>query len=332
MNTILFTLLLVLVSLVLYFIFRIFRILDILRGSRDEISTSSSNSFHALFFVIFIIGGLSWLLWYGFTHKDLYILPVASQHGVSIERMFWLTMGLILVVLVLTHLVIGYALYSYRHRHGKRAVFHVEDDRMELIWTVGLSLALSILVYNGWRTWTKVTAPAPSDAEVVELVGYQFAWSARYGGLDNRLGGSDYRLVDVDNRTGVDFSDPFSRDDFIPREIRLPKGRPVKLVIRGLDVIHSVYMPHFKVQMYAIPGMETTFWFTPTKTTDEMRAETDDSGFNYELACNKICGNGHFSMRFLIVVEEAAAYDSWYSAQVPWLEKNPDYIVSYAVK
>ena len=70
---------------------------------------------------------------------------------------------------------------------------------------------------------------------------------------------SDYRLIDAENRTGIDFSNPAAHDDFLPREIHLLKDRPVRFSIRALDVIHSFYLPHFRAQMYAIPGMATTF-------------------------------------------------------------------------
>ena len=57
-----------------------------------------------------------------------------------------------------------------------------------------------------------------------------------------------------------------------------------------------------------------------------MRAETGNPDFNYELVCNKICGKGHFGMKYLIVVDEPAEYEKWYESQEPWLKANPDYI------
>ena len=112
----------------------------------------------------------------------------------------------------------------------------------------------------------------------------------------------------------------------MPREIHLPKGKPVLLKIRARDVLHSVFLPHFRVKMDAVPGMPTQFWFVPTKTTAEMRAETGNPDFNYELACTEICGRGHFSMRLIVVVDEPAEYEQWKSEQGSFLSKNPDYI------
>ena len=189
------------------------------------------------------------------------------------------------------------------------------------------AIALAVLVFYGLIVWNKVMAPAPENAEEIEVMGYQFAWRARYPGNDKLLGAYDYRLIDdvSGNSFGVDFTDRNAHDDFMPRELHLPKGRPVEIKIRARDVLHSFYLPHFRVKMDAVPGMPTRFSFTPTKTTEEMRAETGNPDFDYELACAEICGQGHFSMRLLVVVHEADEYDKWYKEQKPWLSQNPDF-------
>jgi cytochrome c oxidase subunit 2 len=78
--------------------------------------------------------------------------------------------------------------------------------------------------------------------------------------------------------------------------------------------------------MDAVPGIVTNFKFKPTKTTEQMRDEIGNPNFNYELACAEICGQGHFSMRLLVVVETQEQYDAWKKAQTPWLKQNPDYL------
>ena len=125
---------------------------------------------------------------------------------------------------------------------------------------------------------------------------------------------------------GMDLTDKNSFDDFTPREIHLPKGQNVLFNIRARDVLHSVYAPHFRLKMDAVPGMPTKFWFKPTKTTADMRAETGNPDFNYELACAEICGQGHFTMRLLIIVDEPADYEKWKKEQKTWLSNNPEYL------
>ena len=96
--------------------------------------------------------------------------------------------------------------------------------------------------------------------------------------------------------------------------------------IRARDVLHSVFLPHFRVKMDAVPGMPTSFAFTPKYTTAEMAAITGKPDFKYELACTEICGRGHYAMRFIVVVEEEDAYNKWFAEQKGWLETNPDYV------
>jgi cytochrome c oxidase subunit 2 len=84
--------------------------------------------------------------------------------------------------------------------------------------------------------------------------------------------------------------------------------------------------------MYAVPGMPTKFWFTPTKTTDEMRAQLGNPKFNYELACSQICGRGHFAMKAIIVVDEPDDYVAWFAQQKSFAEQNPDVLASFKQK
>jgi cytochrome c oxidase subunit 2 len=158
----------------------------------------------------------------------------------------------------------------------------------------------------------------------MEVMGYQFAWEARYPGKDGELGAFDFRKVEPTNQMGLDLDDRNSYDDFMPLEIYLPKGRAVEMKIRARDVLHSVHLPHFRQKMDAMPGMPTRLWFTPTKTTAEMREETGNPEFNYELACTEICGRGHFSMKKTVIVVEADEFDKWYAEQESWLTNNPD--------
>jgi cytochrome c oxidase subunit 2 len=78
-----------------------------------------------------------------------------------------------------------------------------------------------------------------------------------------------------------------------------------------------------RLKMDAVPGMPTRFWFVPTKTTAEMRAELKDPEFEYEIACTEICGRGHFSMRKVIEVVEPAEYQKWLAEQKTFIQQNP---------
>ena len=203
---------------------------------------------------------------------------------------------------------------------------------------------MAILITYGLTTWSDITNPDNEEAQleplVIELYAKQFQWTARYSGEDNILGSANVRNIEGANTVGIDPQDANSFDDIVAMEqLVLPKGRPVLFKFRSQDVIHSAYMPHFRAQMNCVPGMVTQFQFTPTISTEEMRAkddiqervsrineireldpEKDPYEFDFVLLCNKICGAAHYNMRFPIKVVEPAEFDEWYSEQSTFSE------------
>ena len=128
------------------------------------------------------------------------------------------------------------------------------------------------------------------------------------------MGDANYKLVEGRNTLGVEIKDKNSADDIVVREVHLPVNKPVLLKFRSRDVIHSAFLPHFRVQMNCVPGLSTQFAFTPTKTTAEMK-DTEGEDFEYVLLCNKICGSAHFNMQMKFIVESEQDYNKWISSQ-----------------
>lgn len=110
-----------------------------------------------------------------------------------------------------------------------------------------------------------------------------------------------------------DSSDMMAMNDVIARgELVLVKDKLYQFVYKSQDILHSAYFPHFRSQMNCVPGMPTTFKFTPIMTTEEMRTEKNDPKFDYILLCNKICGAAHSNMKLKVtVVESQAEFDAW---------------------
>ena len=314
----------ILIVAILVTIFRAHTLVQVMREKKPE-DIGSSNNVNGILFMVFLVLGTILFAWYSYSQFDRYTVPVSSEHGAITTQLFWITMAVTVFVFVLTHIFLFYFAYKYKHQDDQKAYFYPHNDKLEMLWTIVPAIVLTLLVFSGFRAWNNITAQAPENAEIVEITGYQFAWAFRYPGKDKQLGDYDYKLIDAENAVGVDFTDRNSLDDFMSREIHIPKGKPVLFKIRARDVIHSVYAPNFRMQMNAVPGLPTQFWFTPSKSTEDMRKETGNEDFNYELVCNKICGNAHFSMRGVIVVDEPAEYDKWYASQESWLSKNPDY-------
>lgn len=123
-------------------------------------------------------------------------------------------------------------------------------------------------------------------------------------------------------------------DDLMPSQIHLPVNKEAVAKITALDVIHDFNVPHMKVKMDAVPGMPTSFKFTPTQTTAEMRQTLSSNpiwqkvkdgdtepmwkSFNYEVACAELCGTGHSAMKYIMVIETEEEYQKWLSEQVPY--------------
>ena len=307
---------------IIWMVYRIQTLVSVVKGSDKKVVTGS-NKVNALMFILFLVGAGGLMFWYSIKEFDNYNLPVASEHGVVTDQLFWVTMAVTGIVFIITHILLFIFPYKYQYSEKRTASFYPDNNKLEVIWTVVPAIVLALLVIGGWRAWTDITAPAPENAHVVELMGYQFAWEVRYPGMDNVLGANDYRLTNASNVSGVDFTDRNSLDDFSSPVVYIPKCEPVLFKIRARDVLHSVFAPHMRLKMDAVPGMPTRFWFVPTKTTAEMRAELNNPEFNYEIACTEICGRGHFSMKREIVVVEPDEFRKWVADQKPYIVNNP---------
>ncbi|WP_439487615.1 cytochrome c oxidase subunit II [Algoriphagus sp.] len=307
---------------IIWMVYRIQTLVSVVKGSDKKIA-SGSNKVNAILFIVFLVGAGALMFWYSIKEFDNYQLPIASEHGVVTDSLFWWSMAITGIVFLITHVLLFIFPYKYQYSETRKASFYPDNNKLEIIWTIVPAIVLAGLVISGWMAWSDITAPAPENAHTVEIMGYQFAWEVRYPGKDQVLGNYDYRLITATNSHGIDFTDKNALDDFASPVVVIPKGEPVLFKIRARDVLHSVFAPHMRLKMDAVPGMPTRFWFVPTKTTAEMREETGNPEFNYEIACTEICGNGHFSMRKVIEVVEPEAYQKWYASQKSFIQNNP---------
>ena len=294
--------------------------------SSEESYGGLSNKINGAMFMVFLIGGTIAATW-SFIHSTQYFLPEASsEHGRRTDSLFWGSMAIVTASALLTNILLFYFAYRYQYKEGKRASYYPENHKLELIWTVVPAFVMAFMVFGGWQAWRDIMSEAPEGAQEVELVGKQFNWIARYPGIDNnKLGAFNYKLIDNNNEVGIDYSDEAAFDDFTGTELHIPVGKPVLIRIRARDVLHSVFIPHMRVKMDAVPGMPTRFWFNPEKTTEQMRNETGDQNFKYEIACTEVCGRGHFSMKMNLIVEDQESWKKWCAEQKPLLSSFPEY-------
>jgi cytochrome c oxidase subunit 2 len=316
----------ILILFILYMIFKVSTLVGIAKG-KDPHKVGTSNNVNASLFIVFMFLSLGLFFWYSYENFELYTLPVASIHGKETDGLFWITMGITVAAFVIISIIMFVFLYKYRYQEGRKAKYYPDNHYLELAWTIIPAIVLALLIFTGLRTWNDITSPAAKEAEVIEMIGQQFAWTVRYPGKDSELGKTNFKLIDnVGNEFGLDLSDKNSFDDFKSLELHLPKGKEILLKIRAKDVLHSVFLPHFRVKMDAVPGMPTQFKFIATLTTAEMREKLGNPNFNYELACTEICGKGHFSMKMNVVVDDEETFEKWKASQEAWLKQNPDYM------
>ncbi len=332
--------LLVLLAIVLLIIagHQLLRIIELsrdLKKTKEWQLTDTDNNMMGKIMLVFMILFFAFFFWQIDRWIDRSLPPSASEHGVLIDQLWDANMWLITVVFLITNFVLFWFAYKYRGNNTKKAVYYPHNNKLELLWTVVPAVALAFIIIFGLKYWNEIMADADDPNRiVVELYGKQFDWTARYAGKDGKLGESDYRQITGANSVGVDTMDKFHYDDILARnEFHIPVGREIELNIRSRDVIHSVYLPHFRAQMNAVPGMITYFKFKPTKTTAEMRKDPytvkmmeginrqrDKEGkepieFDYLLLCNKICGVSHFNMQMTVIVDTEADYRKWLAAQ-----------------
>lgn len=298
----------------------------VLRG--EERARRQSNRVNGFLLLAFLIIGLIGVYYCNEKLKGKILGAPASDHGILVDRMLYITLGLTFIVFIITQVALFWFCYKYQESDKRKAYYYPHNNKLEMIWTVIPAITLTILVGFGIFYWFKITSNAPKDAMVVEVVGKQFGWEFRYPGKDGVLGKKYFKNVDAEsgNPAGQIWEDPANHDDiFVEQEMHLVVNKPVKLVIGAKDVIHDVGLAHFRMKMDAVPGTPTTMWFTPTKTTKQMREETGNPDFVFELSCDQMCGRGHFSMRGVVVVETQAEFDAWIASKKPqYLAAHPD--------
>lgn len=309
----------------------------VIRGVED--ARKQTNKVNGFLLLIFLIAGLIGVYYCNERLGGKILGAPASNHGVLIDRMIYITLALTFFVFIITQVALFWFCYKYQESDKRKAFFYPHNNRLEVIWTVIPAIALTVLVGYGIIYWFRITGPAPASVTlangktvekmVIEITGSQFKWEYRYPGADKVLGKKYYRNIDEakQNPLGQLWDDPANQDDvYVAGEpMHMVVNRPVQLVIGAKDVIHDVGLVHFRMKMDAVPGTPTTMWFTPTKTTKQMIEETGNPKFVYEISCDQMCGKGHTGMRGEIIVEEQDEFDAWFAQKQPQYKKvHPD--------
>ncbi|MFM2337349.1 MAG: hypothetical protein RL115_542 [Bacteroidota bacterium] len=294
-----------------------------------EKARKQSNKINGFLLLMFLIAGLIGVYYCNEKLKGRILGAPASDHGVLVDRMLYITLAITFIVFIITQIALFWFSYKYQESDNRKAYFFPHDNKLELIWTVIPAITLTILVGFGIFYWFKITGDAPKNAMEVEVVGKQFGWEFRYPGADKVFGKKYFKNTNdaKGNPLGQLWDDPYNHDDvYTTSEMHLVVNKPVKLIIGAKDVIHDVGLAHFRMKMDAVPGTPTTMWFTPTKTSKQMKEESGNPDFVYEISCDQMCGKGHWSMRGTIIVETQEEFDAWMASKKPqYLVANPQF-------
>ena len=168
---------------------------------------------------------------------------------------------------LITFLMVYFVIRYRRERHPKPA--DIEGSTwLEITWTVIPTLIVLTMFYYG-LTGFQFLKKAPEGSMVVRVIARQWSWLFQY-------------------ENGA--KDP---------ELRVPVGKPVKLLLTSQDVIHGFYAPAFRIKQDAVPGMETSLWFQPTQTG------------TFDVMCSQYCGLEHSHMLTKIVVLPEEDFIKW---------------------
>jgi len=223
---------------------------------------------------------LDWLAW----------LPEnASTYGADIDGIIAIIWYTTVAWFLLCFAALGAFLVLYRRRPGRRAAYVKGERIREAVWIlvpVAIVLVLDLwLDVLGAPVWARVKIDRPPTELTLQVTGRQFNWDVVHPGPDGRFGTEDDRQ----------FLD----------ELHVPVSRPVRIVLKSKDVIHSFFLPNFRLKQDAVPGREITGWFEATRPG------------TYELPCAMLCGFGHSGMKAYLHVHAQADYDAWVRSQWP---------------
>ena len=196
-----------------------------------------------------------------------------------IDRLFYIVLVLTgLVFVAVQGTLIGF-LIRYRRQPEKPAYYTHGDTLVEIIWTIIPALILVWLATHNQQVWAQVRGTPPTPDLEVEVTGEQFAWNFRYAGADGTFN-------TVDDITTIN-------------QLHIPVGKTVLFQIKSKDVIHSFFVPQFRMKLDAVPGLTGRLWVSTTRPG------------NFEVACAELCGLGHYRMRGFLTIESQGAFATW---------------------
>ncbi len=178
----------------------------------------------------------------------------------GVDQAFWYILGFSIVLLIGITVVMVYFVVKYRRSKNPVASDIRDNYPLEIVWTIIPTLIALSMFYVGWSSYLGLRT-VPDDAMEVEVIGQQFSWIFVY-----------------------------ENDKETENELVVPQGRAIKLNISSIDVLHSFFIPAFRIKVDAVKGMPTYAWFL-----------ADEVG-EYDIQCTEYCGVDHFAMLAILKI------------------------------
>ena len=207
----------------------------------------------------------------------------------DIDRLLDVAIVLSSLVFSIVMTMLGYCIYRWRAKPGDESdgePIH-GNTRVEIAWTVIPTVIVAFLAAYSWIVLDDIEAEA-ADAMPITVTGQQFAWSFEYP--DQGVQSDELHVV-VDEQIAVE--------------------------MRALDVLHSFWVPEWRIKRDAVPG-------APGAGIDDDFVVTPDKEGTFSLICTELCGLGHSTMRAPVIVESQEEFDKWIAKQPPIPPEQPE--------
>jgi len=251
-----------------------------------------------IIFLLVIVGSVLFHIFTPWYWTDIASNWVGMDHTITLT--FWVGGG----VFVAVCLFMIYCLFKFSYKEGRKAEYKPEDKKLEKILTWATTVGVAALLAPGLIIWSQYVN-VPKNALEVDVMAWQWGWQYRLPGEDGKLGTTKVTNINDENPFGINPDDPFGQDDVIIQSdvLNIENNRPIKILLRSVDVLHNWYVPQFRSKMDAVPGVVTFYWFEPNKVGE------------YEVLCAEYCGVGHYAMRGTVIVQDKQSYEKWLGEQ-----------------
>lgn len=193
-----------------------------------------------------------------------------------VDRSFYFIIGFSFLFLFFITAVMIFFVIRYRRSRHPVAKDIRGNMMLEIVWIAVPTLIAMAMFVSGWQSYTGLRN-VPENALEIDVMGQSFSWIFVY-----------------------------ENDKETENEIVVPVNRPVKLNITSLDVIHSLFIPAYRIKVDAVKGINTFAWFLPEKEGE------------YFFQCTEFCGTGHADMTGVVRVVSQKEYEEWLAQEDEW--------------